>query len=611
VRGSKLTRSTARICHPVTFDFLSSADKPAIPPDASRVGRRRFIAGAGAVAGSAVVASALPAGSAKALVPGASQFFILPKAVRLADTRERHNYDYNHVNDHHIQVRVGGRFGVPENATAAVLTVTGVNWGQPSHVTVFPTAEQVPEASNLNLTPWAVNANMVTVKLGLHGFVDVISHAPGDKLVDVLGYYAPVAGPVSAGRFVTVSPTRVHDSRETYGLTAPNSYTPIDLTGRVPSNAGAVMINLTIALAQGPGHFTAVPYDVEGQPTTSSVNATGYGDVRAAGVVVPITKIGGRLFIKVYSYVSAYVIVDVFGYYTDSTAPVSETGLFVPVTPMRLIDTRNHPIGRLWPNWVVEVPLPPSIRSNAASVAINITGVLSRAPGHFTVSAGRLPIPNTSNVNWATGGAVVPNHAVTTVSAPSGGFEGGFQVYSSHGAHVVADLAGYFVGTPTAPQLGPYSNPAPPPAPPNWILSIPRLGLTSTVMPGNPNTVTNSGHSWHWTGTGFLGMQANVAIFGHRTEHGGPYRNIHLLNGGDILTLRTFDGREFVYRTVRRDLVWGPNSGGPGTDKILAATRYHPGTTVSLIACTRTDWLPTSLNHRIVVTFEFVSWHEY
>jgi sortase (surface protein transpeptidase) len=142
------------------------------------------------------------------------------------------------------------------------------------------------------------------------------------------------------------------------------------------------------------------------------------------------------------------------------------------------------------------------------------------------------------------------------------------------------------------------------------VLHIPRIGLTSTVKAGDPFAVTNSGHSWHWTGTGYVGEQAHVSLFGHRTEYGGPYRYMHQLQNGDTATLRTGDGRLFTYRMVRRDLVWGPNRNGPPNENILAATRKHAGTTLSLIACTRTDWLPTSLNHRIVVTFEFVSWRD-
>ncbi len=186
--------------------------------------------------------------------------------------------------------------------------------------------------------------------------------------------------------------------------------------------------------------------------------------------------------------------------------------------------------------------------TNASAIVANVTGVDSRGPGFLTVSAARLPRPPTSNVNMAAPGGVVPNHIVSPITATHG-----VQVYSSHGAHVLIDLAGYFTGTQRIPQLPPYINPAPPAAPPNWILQIPRLGLTQTVMSGDPKYVTDSGRTWHWTGTGYMGQGAHVAVFGHRTEAGGYYRYIDSMVVGDTFTVTTGDRREYTYRMVRRD----------------------------------------------------------
>ena len=63
---------------------------------------------------------------------------------------------------------------------------------------------------------------------------------------------------------------------------------------------------------------------------------------------------------------------------------------------------------------------------------------------------------------------------------------------------------------------------------------MPKLGLTSQVRAGDSNAVTNAGYSWHWTGTGYMGQDAHVAAFAHRTRHGGPYRNIHLLTAATV-----------------------------------------------------------------------------
>ena len=192
----------------------------------------------------------------------------------------------------------------------------------------------------------------------------------------------------------------------------------------------------------------------------------------------------------------------------------------------------------------------------------------------------------------------------------------GLQVYSSHGGHVIVDMAGYFHGPPKIPTRPKWNNPAPAGPPPAWTLRVPRIGLTSTVLEGSPGPVTDSGHSWHWSGTGFMGDEnAHVATFAHRTDAGGPYRNLHLLQTGDVITVTTGDNREFTYRVVRRDLTDAANA------NILAAVRRHPGTTLSLVACTvghdrsksawPNVWAPTSLLYRIVVTAELVSWREF
>ena len=145
-------------------------------------------------------------------------------------------------------------------------------------------------------------------------------------------------------------------------------------------------------------------------------------------------------------------------------------------------------------------------------------------------------------------------------------------------------------------------NPPPPPIGPTWILRVPKIGLTSQVRAGNSNAVTNAGYSWHWTGTGYMGQDAHVAAFAHRTSAGGPYRNIHLLGGGDQFTISTSDCRTYTYQVVDRFLT------DSKTQNILDATRFVGGTTFSLIACTQPNFQPTNTAWRIVVTGVLLGW---
>lgn len=583
-------------------------------PGSSPIGRRRFLQAAGATAGAAALTSTIPSGLAGAAVPdGAAGFVPLRLAVRAADTRYPDQYPFQRIADNHIRVKVRDRDGVPADATAVVLTVTAKNRQTiNNYVTVFPThSPSVPEASNLNLPrPDEVTANLAFVKVGGDHSVDVFQFGACESIVDILGYFVPVTAATRRGRFEGLPVARrALDTRPNF--VGAGSFTVVDVSPYVPSEAASVVINLTSLANPGGGFFSAVPYSVTSEPKTSSLNVFFPNDKRAAAVIVPVETVAGKRLIKIYSSTSAKLIVDVTGYFTNDAAPSSEDGLFVPTAPTRVLDTRKpDPAKRMWPGWVREQTLPSPASTQAAAVVLNVTSARTRAEGYLTVSGARLQIPGTSNVNWNGPDAIVPNLAITPVTV-----QHGFQVFNFSGGHVIADMAGYFTGKQRFAQYGPYINPPPPPIGPEWTLRIPRLGLTSRVLSGNPAFVTDSGHTWHWTGTGEMGQNAHVGAFGHRTDAGGPYRYLHTMVPGDTWTVTTLDGREFTYRMVRRDLT------DAQTGNILNATRFHPGTTFSIVACTRgydssgyrrsLQWYePTSLKYRLVVTGELVGWRE-
>ena len=61
---------------------------------------------------------------------------------------------------------VGGSTGVPADAEAVVLNVTGVFPSQATHLTVWPAGVARPLASNVNLVPGDVRPNLVLVRVG-------------------------------------------------------------------------------------------------------------------------------------------------------------------------------------------------------------------------------------------------------------------------------------------------------------------------------------------------------------------------------------------------------------------------------------------------------------
>ena len=570
------------------------------------IGRRRFIQGAGVVAGAAALSAVLPDGIANAAPAGASQFIPLPVAVRVVDTREPWKYKFHRHWDNHIGVPIANDYGVPPEATAIVATVTAVNMSNGNWLTVVPSGSDIIGLLNqnrlvsvLNMSfPGEATANLTQVKLG-GGSVDLFSMAPCEMILDVIGYYKPASGAVREGRFIgRDSAARAIDTRDTIGYVGAGQTLEVDLTPFVPADASSAVINLTATECVGASFFTVYPYTSTELPFVSSLNVNIPGETRAAAVIAAVSNVENKRRIKVYAQQPAKLIVDVTGYFTSATSAQSDVGLFVPIDPVRILDTRGPgTIGKLWPGWTVEGAIPGDGSLIGAAAVANLTGVESRGPGFLTMSAARAPRPGTSNLNFTNGGQVVPNQVITPITQSFG-----YQVFSQNGAHIVVDYTGYYTGTPGIPRVAAPINPPPPPIGPTWILRVPKLGLVSQVRAGNSNTVTNAGHSWHWTGTGYMGQEAHVAAFGHRTSAGGPYRNIHLLGGGDIFTISTSDGRTYTYQVVDRFLT------DSQTQNILDATRFIPGTTFSLIACTEPNFLPTSTAWRIVVTGVLLGW---
>jgi hypothetical protein len=87
-----------------------------------------------------------------------------------------------------IDLGVGGKAGVPANASAVVLNVTATDETGPGYLTVYPCGGEVPLASNLNFTAGDTRANLVTVRLGSNGEVCFYSYGRTSVIADITGY---------------------------------------------------------------------------------------------------------------------------------------------------------------------------------------------------------------------------------------------------------------------------------------------------------------------------------------------------------------------------------------------------------------------------------------
>jgi hypothetical protein len=568
---------------------------------ADGVGRRGFIAGAlagvfGAMAGGLVgdrIGGLPPVGASG---PLASFFEPLPPR-RLCDTRER--VGYQRLDDNTIRVKVAGNGAIAADAVAAVLTVTAVNRRHgPIFVTAYPAGQNRPNASSLNCGFFDERvANLVTVKLGqgagVAGHVDIYAHGPADVVVDVAGVYRPTSVAVGTGRLITIAPVRRVDTRLVGAKPAAGSVVRCNLNGLVSASAVAVVANVTAVEPVAQGFVTAYPRG-EPRPETSNMNPAA-GQNRAVGIMTKLGRSDGVAGIDVFTLRSAHIIVDVMGYITGPDDPVSSTGLFVPMVPQRLLDTRPAK-SRLWPGWTRTVPIPAPIDTAAQAVAANLTVTQTMRRGFFTAFPTQTARGDVSTSNVMGPDQTVANHSIARISPK------GMSVYSHQGGHVVVDLNGWFIGAPTPVTTAPPVNPPPPPGPLPWMVNVARMGLSGGVFAGAADPIVDSGHSWHWTGTGLVGHGSKVVVFGHRTEAGGPYRYQHELRAGDLLYVHTADRRRYTYRMAAEYIT------GKYPSQILDAARRTAGATFTLVSCSRANRLPTSLEYRIVSTFQLVEW---
>ncbi|MCU1361579.1 MAG: hypothetical protein JWN99_2868 [Ilumatobacteraceae bacterium] len=404
--------------------------------------------------------------SVHAAAPGDTTAYVsLPTPTRLLDTRVT---GAPVAAGGIVNVRVAGAVGLPDAslARAAVLNVTVVGPAGVGFWTVYPHGRTQPVASNVNVDERssALGAdlavpNLVTVPIGDDGTVDIFTQRGGNVVVDMLGAYL-LSGATSAGRFQPLpAPKRIVDTRD-FLVLQPGSTTEV----RVPdaNGASAAVLNVTtIALAAG--FWTVFPANTT-PPLAANLNSLYAFHTVANQVIVPLDAEGD---FNVFSQSGGHLIVDLVGLMTGATAPVSTDGLFVSLpAPTRFLDTRDptlNPLGGSQmplPAWNLEVPVAtnPAIgRSDVSALVMNLTVTEALSEGYVSLSPAGSYAPtekrrNESTLNIVRAVQTLPNHATVAVSTR------GFDVFTQSGGHLLADVAGYYVGTPVTATFGTPSN---------------------------------------------------------------------------------------------------------------------------------------------------------
>jgi hypothetical protein len=372
--------------------------------------------------------------------------------VRLLDTREGTGAPKGAVTAGGVvDLRVAGVHGVPANATAVVLNVTGVSPSETTDIRVYPTPvvlSPVPVVSNLNLARGITRANLVTVPVGNNGRVRLRNNAGSvGLLADLAGFYAPGA----ASTFTAGDPVRILDTREgrgREGTTRVGAGETFDLvvagTGSpVPAGATAVALTVTAVSATASTDVRVYPTPATADaapPVVSNLN------VRPGGAVpnVVIVKVGrdGKVRLRNQSG-AVHLLADVAGWY-DAAAGGS---LFRPVAPVRILDTRTRlgtsPTAATTVGAGQSIPLRAGGRGQVPSLAsaavLNVTGVGATATTDVRVyPSTATQVPVVSNLNLVRG-----QTAADLVVVKLG--NGSVRLRNSAGqVALLADVAGWF-----------------------------------------------------------------------------------------------------------------------------------------------------------------------
>ncbi|MEN9506350.1 MAG: hypothetical protein RI958_2276 [Actinomycetota bacterium] len=340
------------------------------------------------------------------------------------------------------ELPVVGVGGVPSTGVSAVaLNVTAVNPTSAGFLTLWPSRDPVPVVSNLNFVQGQVVPNLVTVKVGRNGRVDVLNSAGTTHVVaDVVGYYT--TDPVPGGLFTPLTPDRVLDTRDGTGRAGvidpvgPEEHIDLAVTGRggVPaSGVDAVALNVTVDRPTAAGFVTVWPAG-ERMPLASTHNFV--PGLSVANLVLAKVGTGGR--VSLYNSAGdTQLVADVVGYFSVSG------GAFVPVEPRRLVDTRDGTGGRrgalaLQQSFAVALASGWPVPTDAVGVVGNVTAADTTETSFLTVWPEGEERPMASTLNPRPG-VPVPNQAYVRLGP------GGVEIYDNTGrSNVLVDVFGYF-----------------------------------------------------------------------------------------------------------------------------------------------------------------------
>lgn len=207
----------------------------------------------------------------------------------------------------------------------------------------------------------------------------------------------------------------------------------------VPSDATAVILNVTAVLPAAAGFITVFPCGAP-RPNASNLNFVA-GDV-IPNLVIAGVGVGGKVCF--FTSVTTHLLVDVTGSFRASDDLVQLSA------PSRILDTRpggstidgqHQSVGHVLAGGTYELPVAgrAGVHANAETVLLNVTAIAKLGGGYVTVFPCGQPRPNASNLNFGAGD-VIPNAVLAKVGAG-----GKVCLYSEVAAELLVDVSGYIL----------------------------------------------------------------------------------------------------------------------------------------------------------------------
>jgi NHL repeat len=221
-----------------------------------------------------------------------------------------------------ITVPVQGVGGVPSSGvTTLMLNISALNPSATGHLRVYPTGAPVPNASTHNFVAGDSRTNLVLVKPGTNGSINIYNASAGavSVTVEVVGWFGdPVTAEMASPLlFLPINPVRALDTRQPAGSLPLGAFdsrlVPILGVGEVPASGQvrAVAVNIAAVNPTQSGTVTATDGQAEvyGYPWLHHPANENVANL----VVLPISQ--GSINLRNGSAGTSHFIIDVVGYF--------------------------------------------------------------------------------------------------------------------------------------------------------------------------------------------------------------------------------------------------------------------------------------------------------